>query len=631
METLVIYFAKANFLLIIFFLAYHFLLRKETFFNSNRWFLLAGLGTSMVLPALFIKKFISVPKPEFIPEQFVAYTPTTIISPASAPIENPLSWTELLLGAYTIIALVLLAKILINLFSLFRLLYKKEIIRRGTFALVDIDENISPFSFFNYIVFNSNYYTNEELQSILLHEKVHSQERHSIDVLMARIFSILFWFNPFIWLYKKAMIQNLEFIADHKASQLFEDKKIYQKALVKVVAQQNCLAITNHFNASLIKNRIVMLNKSQSQKKNSWKYALILPALTAFMFFFQVKTIAQEIISRNPQSGLYITTDKNSSNEEMKNDAKVAKEKFGVTIKYSKIKRNTKGEITAIKIEYKDANGKTGMTQIQDDEPIKPIYFHKTRDKIGFGKTNEIRIAHHLNDNDEKNFGFSFFEDDKNAVTEIEKIIIPDAPDAPEVLEEIEKIEVPLAPLAPESMDAPKAPKMKSFNKSIIIKRQNDGKPEIIVNGKKLDADSEEYKKMTEDFDGKFEFKMDENGPMVFKFNDEEAFDFKHTDIDKITKEALENSKIQMKKMRERMQKMRGNNDNMKIEIEKIKPEDFNFNFNWDDKENSDADMKKTREEMMKAREEMLKARDEMLKAKEEMLKAKTQTKTKKA
>ena len=631
METLLIYFAKVNFLIIVYFLAYYFLLRKETFFNSNRWFLLSGLATSLVLPLFFIKKYIRIPEPTFIPEQLSSYTPTTVITAPSTPVAPSIDWTQIAILGYATIALVLFIKIAVNLISLFKLLYKKEIIRRGNFALVDLDDNIAPFSFFNYIVFNSNYYTTEELQSILLHEKIHSQEKHSIDVLVARLFCIVFWFNPLVWLYKKAMMQNLEFIADHKACQLFEDKKIYQKALVKVVAQQNCLAITNHFNTSLIKNRIVMLNKAQSQKKNSWKYALILPALTAFMFFFQIKTIAQEI--KENQKVAALVWSKNATEEEFKEDAKRLKE-LGVTLKFSKIKRNNKGEITAIKIEYKDANGKTGMTHIQDDEPIKPIYFHKTRDKIGFGKSNDIRIAHHLNDDKENNFGFSFLGDDKDIMTQIEKIEIPDTPEAPEVLEEIEKTETPLAPLAPESADAPKtpkAPKMKSFNKSIIIKKQNDGKPEIIVNGKKLDVDSDEYKKMTEDFDGKFEFKMDENGPMVFKFNDDEMFKFNAADIDKITKEALENSKLHMKKMRERMQKMQDKDGNMKIEIEKIKPEDFNFNFNWDDKENSETDMKKAREEMLKAREEMLKARDEMLKAKEEMLKAKAQSKTRKA
>ena len=108
------------------------------------------------------------------------------------------------------------------------------------------------------------------------------------------------------------MIQNLEYIADQKASQLIDDKKVYQKALLKVVTHQNCLSITNHFYQSLIKKRIVMLNKNQSHKRNSWKYALILPALVAFILLFQIKVIAQEreIVQKLQEGGVYIKTDK---------------------------------------------------------------------------------------------------------------------------------------------------------------------------------------------------------------------------------------------------------------------------------------------------------------------------------
>ena len=74
-------------------------------------------------------------------------------------------------------------------------------------------------------------YSTEELENILLHEKVHSQQRHSIDVLVAHLFAIVFWINPIVWFYKKAIIQNLEFIADNNAIQQIEDKKAYQKVL----------------------------------------------------------------------------------------------------------------------------------------------------------------------------------------------------------------------------------------------------------------------------------------------------------------------------------------------------------------------------------------------------------------
>ena len=64
MQELIIYLLKANGLLVAFFLAYHLLLRKETFFTSNRWFLLFGMIASALLPLLFFKKIVYVERPK---------------------------------------------------------------------------------------------------------------------------------------------------------------------------------------------------------------------------------------------------------------------------------------------------------------------------------------------------------------------------------------------------------------------------------------------------------------------------------------------------------------------------------------------------------------------------------------
>ncbi|HKX86900.1 MAG TPA: M56 family metallopeptidase [Flavobacterium sp.] len=598
MEAFFIYLLKASVLISVYFLAYHFLLRKETFFTTNRWFLLAGLTTSAILPFYFITKTIVVERPKVSMNDIIAYSQSGAMT--SPPEEAfTIDWFQLGLLAYILVSLLYFGKILTNLASLFRLLYKKEVIKKEQFSLVDLDDNIAPFSFFNYIVFNSNYYTHDELQSILLHEKVHSQEKHSIDVMIAKFFCIIFWFNPFMWLYKKAMIQNLEYIADQKASQLIDDKKVYQKALLKVVTHQNCLSITNHFYQSLIKKRIVMLNKNQSHKRNSWKYALIIPALIAFVMLFQIKVIAQEReIIQKSQGGVYIKTDKNSSDEEMKKDAKFAKEKFGVTLKYSKVKRNRDGEITGIKIEYKDEDGQKGMTQFSGDEPIEPIYFHKTREKIGFGKPNEV----HVFKNHRKNIN--------PIITDIEDIEIPEMED---MIVDIEIPEIPNFSDNDEIPALPKAPKM--IKKSIVIKKNGkDAEPEVYINGKKMDIPLADLEKMDKDFNGKFEFKGGENGPFEFKFNDDEIFKMSREDIEKIKSDAMENSKIHMKKMKEHMDKMRP-------QLERMKEDRSNFEWNSDQNE----EMQKAREEMLKAREEMLKARDEMIKAREEMQKAKSE------
>ena len=398
MQELIIYLLKSSGLIAAFYLAYYFLLRKETFFTSNRWFLLTGLITSVGLPLFFLEKIVVVETPKLVPAPIINTIPKTVPTTEIIDKSIEIDWFQIGIYVYGIIALVLLLKVLFNLISLFKVLDNKQVIKEEKFQYIDVNENLSPFSFFNYIVFNSRLYSESELQSILLHEKIHSAQKHSFDVLITNLFSVLFWFNPFMYLYKKAVTQNLEYIADSEAIAQIDDKKSYQMALLKVVSHQNCLPITNHFYQSLIKKRIVMLNKNQSNKRNSWKYAVIIPALVAFVIFFQVKVIAQEkeqaYVEKN-QAYAELTAfsiDKNSTDQEMKNDAEILKNQSGIDVKFSKIKRNSNGEIIAIKIDYKDKNGNKGASYVNSDKPIETITIFKNNNSVGIKMTSETEL-----------------------------------------------------------------------------------------------------------------------------------------------------------------------------------------------------------------------------------------------
>ena len=393
MEELIIYFLKASGLLVLFFLAYYLLLRKETFFTSNRWFLLLGLVVSALLPLLFFKRIVIVERAKISVDKLISMYKNTKAVPinTSVPSIETIDWFQVIALGYGFVVLFFLIKAFFEIYSISRLLKNKVVQKENSFSLIDLKEDIAPFSFFNYIVFNSSLYSPKELKSILLHEKVHSQQQHSIDVLVVHLFTIVFWINPVVWLYKKAVIQNLEFIADSKAIQHLEDKKAYQKVLLKVVSHQNCLPITNHFYQSLIKKRIIMLNKNQSHQRSSWKYVVVIPALITFVFMFQIKVVAQEKSEKNSSNAVSAiaigySIDKNATDEEMKNDSKVAKEQLGIDYKFSNVKRNDKGEIIAIKIEYKTKEGKSGKIEFDSDNPIEPIYFNAEGDKVGFSR-----------------------------------------------------------------------------------------------------------------------------------------------------------------------------------------------------------------------------------------------------
>lgn len=615
MEAIFIFLLKSSGLITAFYLSYYLLMRKETFFNTNRWFLLSGLITSLLLPLFVIKRTVLVERPKFTAEDLAAFSQQASLPIKDVPVVEAFDWMQFIWISYIVIACILVVRIILNFTSLYRMLYQQQVIRRDNFKLVNLNENIAPFSFFNYIVYNSDLYSNEELQSILLHEKIHSQEKHSVDVLIAKLFCIVFWFNPFAWLYKKAITQNLEYIADQKAIGQLEDRKSYQRALLKVVSHQSCLSITNNFYQSLIKKRIVMLNTNQSHKRNSWKYAVIIPALIGFILLFQVKVVAQErsesgsSSTERKVSEIRVTVDKNSTDKEMKDDAETLKKEHGITLKYSKVKRNSAGEITGIKVEFKDKDGNKGVSQVDGKDPIRPIHFYKNDSGAGFGSPRQVRV-------------FTTTTDSRNDVAPM-AMVLDDSLDVVSDFDFDFNFDAPEPPEAPEAPESPKAFcwSGNGGNSNIVIKTDGDKKPLVIINGKTI-TDEKEIEEAIKKYGGKgrtlsFSSSSDGDGQQIF---------INGNDVMKIKSDAMANARIQMKKMRPIMQKQirlaNGNWKDVKKEMDKARAE---MDRNRDQMNASKPEMEAAKAEMAKAKDEMLKAKAEMEAAKAEYEKAKAQ------
>ncbi|MCR4029237.1 MULTISPECIES: M56 family metallopeptidase [Flavobacterium] len=395
MEAIFIYIAKSSSLMLLFYCTYYFLLRKETFFNSNRWFLLFGLIISTILPLISYTKVVWINATQSLNG--------IVQSPLPEIVEKEtldLNWSYILFGLYAFGFIVFIVKFAIDFYSLNTIIKGKKIKQQADFKFIDINENIAPFSYFEYIVYNSSLYTSSELENIIEHEKVHSDQNHTVDVLVSRAFSIIFWFNPLVWLYKKAITQNLEFIADSEAAKKLLDKKAYQYTLLKITTHENCVAITNHFYQSLIKKRIVMLNKNQSKKRNSWKYYVVIPALAAFVLLFQVEVIAKEkpqIIKENDsniESMDVYKIRKNSTDTEL-NEIKNNLQKYHkVKFEFSEVKRNDSNQLTAITVDVKRGKQRAKSVQNSDNKAINEfgviIITYKNGDKkIGIQTVNE--------------------------------------------------------------------------------------------------------------------------------------------------------------------------------------------------------------------------------------------------
>ena len=406
MENLLQYFAKVNGLIILFYLMYVLFLRKETFFVSNRWYFIIGLLLSLVLPLITFTKTIWVepaPLAEFYPE-IIPINSTITENPIQ---ENPIDWSLIVLSVYVVISIVIILKIGVELASFYNKIRKHNKQKTTDFTLIHSTTTENPFSFFHYIVINPNLFSEAELQHILTHESIHVKQKHSIDVLLGKLFCALFWVNPIIWMYRKAMLQNLEFIADNETFQQIENKYEYQKTLLKVVTHQHDLSITNQFYQSLIKKRIVMLHTNQSHKKNAWKYATILPLLLGFMLLFQIETVAQ--VKENSKVAAYAVSSnfssiltKNTSDKELRELEKTfSDEKY--KLKISKVKRNEKGEIIGIKLSFDSGKTYNRILERKSTEPIDDIKIFINSDKddnetCGFVEVSKVVRAKYIGD-----------------------------------------------------------------------------------------------------------------------------------------------------------------------------------------------------------------------------------------
>ena len=337
--------------------------------------MLAGLVTSIVLPAVEYTKIIWI---TVAPQSAQPVSLNQLLLIRNMLTEKPqpetidINWFDVAAGMYFAGVLFLLIRFTLDLLAIRKLLSGNEIVKDKQFRLIDSHQVKSPFSFFNYIIYNSAVLNSDELNSIISHEKVHSSQKHSLDMIISQLFCVAFWFNPFVWMYKKSISQNLEFIADAEAIKQLADRTAYQKTLLKITIQPECIAITNHFYQSLIKKRIVMLNKKQSKRLNSWKYATVLPALIAFIFLFQIKVVAQEkavTVTASEKTKLVLEITKDATDSELEEQANIFKDEFDADIIYSDLKRNAAGEITGIKVTVKDKN-QSEVYQVLNNKPI---------------------------------------------------------------------------------------------------------------------------------------------------------------------------------------------------------------------------------------------------------------------
>ncbi|WP_431216860.1 M56 family metallopeptidase [Puia sp. P3] len=176
--------------------------------------------------------------------------------------------------------------------------YTSPVIRDGRFRIVERDG--APCSFGNTIFINPAGYDWETYNQILIHEKTHVSGRHTVDILLAEVAVVCQWFNPVVWLYRREVENNLEFLTDAAVLRHGEVERLaYQLSLLRVSAPHLPFSITNNYNQSLLKRRIVMMNSSSSSTWTVWKYFFLLPIFTTLVLVLNKPAAYSQEPSKN--------------------------------------------------------------------------------------------------------------------------------------------------------------------------------------------------------------------------------------------------------------------------------------------------------------------------------------------
>jgi beta-lactamase regulating signal transducer with metallopeptidase domain len=308
LSFLLSYLLKLSITLCVLYAFYRVVLRQLTFYQWNRFYLLVYSLIAFIIPLIDVSSWVS--RQAMQQHQLITlvpvlndFTQSQLISTGTKPVGAGLSTSGMAAEALMLLFLtgffIMVIRLVLQYASLRRIRRKAVLLtNEADINIFQTTEAGNPFSFGRCIYISRSAHTGEELQRMVQHEMVHVKQKHTVDVLIGEFLCVVNWFNPFAWLIRQAIRQNLEFIADNKViTRPGVDKKQYQYLLLKVAASP-AYRIAHHFNFSHLKKRIAMMNKIKTAKAHVIKFLFVLPFLALVLVAFR-KNLGSPESSKN--------------------------------------------------------------------------------------------------------------------------------------------------------------------------------------------------------------------------------------------------------------------------------------------------------------------------------------------
>lgn len=264
------YLLEANLYLLLFYGFYRLFLAKTTFYSSNRYFLIAAILFSFLIPLIQIS---------FLKPKVMITGDLTNVNFENLSSSNGI---EPLIQTFYIIACVFLAiKLMLSLSKIAYLWRIGKKHRSKGYTIVELDKKPSAFSFFNFLFIHPSLLNNE---TIIKHELVHINEKHSLDLLLLECIKVICWFNPIIYFIKNDFKLLHEFIADQTTTEEQNNKHQYAMFLIESSLYNFSIPFTNQFfNQRILKQRINMLNKEKTAKWVRLNFVLAIPLILGML------------------------------------------------------------------------------------------------------------------------------------------------------------------------------------------------------------------------------------------------------------------------------------------------------------------------------------------------------------
>jgi beta-lactamase regulating signal transducer with metallopeptidase domain len=293
MISFLIYLAKVNIVFILLYVIYYLFFKRLTFHNLNRGYLMLIIPISFVFPLMELSYAMPMVVQQIVPE-FDEFIPTGVAQTKAALVEShSINYNLLFIVLYVLVSLIFVWKLVLSSIKILHIKRKSEMQKIGLFWVVKADVP-TVFSYFKWI-FVPKKLEQEYNSAVIEHEQVHARMWHTLDLMIIEMFIALFWFNPFVFFFRKS----LKSVHEYQVDTQIAGKKVTKVHYLQLMAENlesnyRLSSVCNYFNGRTIQNRVKMITKNKSSRIKLISYALVVPVMAILLQSFSVKSVKLE-------------------------------------------------------------------------------------------------------------------------------------------------------------------------------------------------------------------------------------------------------------------------------------------------------------------------------------------------